>query len=180
MPRGFGFPAQTDVWATVRPFRPVAETGPPDFFLYLVGRLAPGATVEQSAAELTNYLRSNLALIPALLRGMTASAEAFDDELLGNVRPVIRVLMVASALVMLVALVNVGTLFLALGLTRRLELAVRLSLGAPPLRAVLLVFHDALVVAIAGALLGIAIAYGVVRLVVAFASTQLPRATPST
>jgi predicted permease len=176
MPRGFGFPAQTDVWATARPFRPVAETGPPDFYLYLVGRLAPGGTVEQSASELTNYLRSNLAVLPALLRGMTASAEAFDDELLGNVRPVIRLLMVASALVMLVALVNVGTLFLTLGLTKRLEFAVRLSLGATPVRVVLLVFNDALIVATAGAILGIAIAYGLVRLVVLFASTQLPRA----
>ena len=49
MPRGFGFPARTEAWATARPFRPVAETGPPDFYVYLVGRLAPGATVEQSA-----------------------------------------------------------------------------------------------------------------------------------
>ena len=39
MPRGFAFPAQTDVGATARPFRPVAETGPPDFYVYLVGRL---------------------------------------------------------------------------------------------------------------------------------------------
>ena len=45
MPRGFGFPAQTEVWPPARPFRPVAETGPPDFYVYLVGRLAPGATV---------------------------------------------------------------------------------------------------------------------------------------
>src|SRR4029453_12386098 len=121
MPRGFGFPAQTEVWATARPFRPVAETGPPDFYLYLVGRLAPDATVEQSATELTNYLRSNLALLPSMLRGMTASANAFDDDLLGDVRPVIRLLLVASALVMLVAIVNVGALFLALGLTKRQE-----------------------------------------------------------
>jgi hypothetical protein len=176
MPRGFGFPAQTEVWATARPFRPVAETGPPDFYVYLVGRLAPGATVEQSAAELTNYLRSNLALLPSTLRGMTASAETFDDDLLGDVRPVIRLLLVASALVMVVAIVNVGALFLALGLTKRQELAVRVSLGATPRRLLLLAFNDALLVAAAGAVFGIAIAYGVVRLVVSFASTQLPRA----
>lgn len=176
MPRGFGFPAQTEVWATARPFRPVAETGPPDFLVYLVGRLAPGATVEQSATELTNYLRSNDALLPTFLRGMTASAEALDDDLLGDVRPVIRLLLVASALVMLVAIVNVGALFLALGLTKRQELAVRVSLGATPRRVLLLAFGDALVVAAAGAVLGVAIAYGVVRVVVSFASTQLPRA----
>jgi putative ABC transport system permease protein len=176
MPRGFGVPAQTEVWATARPFRPVAETGPPDFYVYLIGRLAPGATVEQSASELTNYLRSNLALLPPPLRGMTASAEAFDDDLLGDVRPVIRLLLAASALVMLVAIVNVGALFLALGLTKRQELAVRVSLGATPGRLLLLAFNDALVVAAAGAVLGVAIAHGVVRLVVSFASTQLPRA----
>ncbi len=134
MPRGFGFPAQTEVWATARPFRPVAETGPPDFYVYLVGRLAPGATVDQSAAELTNYLQSNVAVLPMLLRGMTASAETFDDDLLGDVRPVILLLLLASALVMLVAIVNVGALFLALELTRRQELAVRVALGATPRR----------------------------------------------
>ena len=176
MPRGFAFPAQTDVWATARPFRPVAETGPPDFYVYLVGRLAPGATVEQSATELTNYLRSNDALLPTFLRGMTASAKALDDDLLGDVRPVIRLLLVASALVMLVAIVNVGALFLALGLTKRQELAVRVSLGATPRRLLLLALTDASIVATAGAVLGVAIAYGVVRLVVSFASTQLPRA----
>jgi putative ABC transport system permease protein len=111
MPRGLAFPAQTEVWATARPFRAVAETGPSDFYVYLVGRLAPGATVEQSASELTNYLVSNLALLPSWLRGMSASADTFEDDLLGDVRPVIRLLLVASALVMLVAIVNVGALF---------------------------------------------------------------------
>jgi putative ABC transport system permease protein len=107
---------------------------------------------------------------------MTASAEIFDDDLLGEVRPVIRLLSVASALVMLVAIVNVGALFLALGLTKRQELAVRVSLGATPARLLLLAFNDAFIVAAAGAVLGVAIAYGVVRLVVSFASSQLPRA----
>ena len=176
MPRGFGFPARTEVWATARPFRPVAETGPPDFYVYLVGRLAPGATVEQSAAELTNYLRNDLAVLPTTLRGMTASAETFDDDLLGDVRPVILLLLVASALVMLVAIVNVGALFLALELTRRQELAVRVALGATPRRLLVLALGDALIVTAAAAALGVAIAHGMVRVVVAFASTQLPRA----
>jgi putative ABC transport system permease protein len=176
MPRGFGFPARTDVWATARPFRPVSETLPADFYVYLVGRLAPGATVEQSASELTSYLGSNRAPLPEFLRGMTASAETFDDELLGEVRPIIHVLMGASALVLLVALVNVGTLFVTLGLSKQVELAVRRSLGATPVRMALLVANDALLVATAGAILGIAIAYGVVRLAVLFASNQLPRA----
>ena len=175
MPRGFGFPARTEVWATARPFRPVAETGPPDFHVYLVGRLAPGATVEQSAAELTNYLQSDLAELPTTLRGMTASAETIDDDLLGDVRPVILLLLAASALVMLVAIVNVGALFLALELTRGQELAVRVALGATRRRLLLLALGDALIVAGAAAALGVAIAHGVVRVVVAFASTQLPR-----
>jgi hypothetical protein len=65
---------------------------------------------------------------------------------------------------------------LALGLTKRQELVVRVSLGATPRRLLILAFNEALVVAAAGAVLGVAIAYGVVRLVVSFASTQLPRA----
>jgi putative ABC transport system permease protein len=176
MPRGFAVPSQTDVWAPARPFRPVAETAPVDFYVYLVGRLAPGATVEQSATELTNHLRSHDAQLPSFLRGMTASAKALDDDLLGEVRPVIRLLLVASALVMLVAIINVGALFLALGLTTRQERAVRVSLGATPWRVLLVALSDASIVAAAGAVLGVAIAYGVVRLVVASASTHLPRA----
>jgi putative ABC transport system permease protein len=175
MPRGFAVPDKTDVWATARPFRPVAETGPPDFFVYLVGRLAPGATIEQSASELTTYLRSHDARLPSFFRGMTASATALDDDLLGEVRPVIRLLLAASAFVMLLTIVNVGALFLALGLTKREEVAVRISLGATVRRLLFLALSDAAIVAAAGAVLGAAIAYGVVRLVVAFASTQLPR-----
>ena len=85
----------------------------------------------------------------------------------------ILLLLLASALVMLVAIVNVGALFLALELTRRQELALRVALGATPRRLVLLALGDALIVA--AAVLGVAIAHGVVRMVVAFASTQLPR-----
>ena len=84
MPRGFGFPAQTQVWATTRPFRPVAETGPPDFYVYLVGRLAPRRS-NSPRPTLRNYHRRNLALLPSTLRGLTASAETFDDDLLGDV-----------------------------------------------------------------------------------------------
>ena len=175
MPRGFGFPARTEVWATARPFRPVAETGSPDFYVYLVGRLAPGTTIYQSAAELSNYLQNDLAVLPMQLRGMTASAEALHDDLLGDVRPVILLLFVASALLMLVAIVNVGALFLARELTKRQELAVRVALGVTPRRLLLLALGDALIVAAAAAVLGVAIAHGVVTLVVAFASTQLPR-----
>ncbi len=64
------------MWATAQPLRPVAETGPPDFYLYLVGRLSPGATVEQSASALTYYLESNLAAPPMLLRGLLDFLEA--------------------------------------------------------------------------------------------------------
>lgn len=53
---------------------------------------------------------------------------------------------------------------------------MRVSLGATPRHLLLLAFNDGLIVAATGAVLGVAIAYGVVRLVVAFASTQLPRA----
>jgi putative ABC transport system permease protein len=176
MPRDFDFPARTEVWATVRPFREVAETGPPDFFVYLVGRLAPGATVEQSASELTNYLQSNLAQLPSALHGMTASTEPFDKYLLGDVRPVIRLLLVASALLLLVALVNVGALFLALELTRGQEIAVRVALGAAPRHLLLLALSTALIVAVLGGGVGVGVAYGTVKLVVAFASSQLPRA----
>ena len=175
MPRGFGFPAQTEVWATVRPFRSVAETGPPDFYVYLVGRLAPGATLDHSASELTTYLRSNLAVLPPTLRGMTASAEALATDLLGDVRPVILLLLLASVFVMLVAIVNVGGLFLALELTKRQDRAVRVALGATPRRLMLQALADPLIVAASGAVLGLAIAYGVVQVVTSFASTQLPR-----
>ena len=106
---------------------------------------------------------------------MTASAEALDDDLLGDVRPVILLLLAASALVMLVAIVNVGALFLARGLTRRQELAVRVALGATPRRLLLPALGEALIVAAAAAVLGVAMAHGVLRLVVAFASSQVPR-----
>ena len=175
MPRGFGFPARTDVWATARPFRPVAESGPPDFYVYLVGRLAPGATVDQSAAELTNYLQSDFAVLPVTLRGMAASATTFDEDLLGDVRPVILLLLVASSLVLLVAIINVGALFLAQEHARRHEFAVRVSVGGAPWRLLLSALADSLILTGMAACLGIAIAHGVVRLVVAFASTQLPR-----
>ncbi len=59
-----GIPSRTEVWATAQPLRPVAETGPPDFYVYLVGRLSPGATVEQPASALTYYLEATSRRLP--------------------------------------------------------------------------------------------------------------------
>ena len=146
----------------------------------MVARLAPGSTVEQARAE-----------VEAVSRRMRSEfEEAYDPgsnhrvalipfhEVLGErARLTLWLLMGAAAFVMIIAAANVANLTLMRGVRREHELVVRAALGAGVARLRRLLLAENLVLTLMGAVVGVVIAIGGVRLLTALAERYSPRAS---
>jgi predicted permease len=145
----------------------------------LFGRLAPGATLDASLAELQAVHRSMLTAHPEAYpkdANFQIEARKLRDQITAPARTVLLVLLGASALVFLIACSNVANLILARSVRREGELAIRASLGATraALRRTLLA--ESLVLCGAGAVLGVLIARPLVGMLARYASRFSVRA----
>jgi putative ABC transport system permease protein len=175
---GFDFPEPD-----VRLWRPLslAPRGEGSMSVFpALARLRPGATVEQAAAEGTAAARSQpRPMVADLLFGTGRPVEvrvvSLLDEVTAPVRPALLVLSAGVLLLLLIACANVAHLFLAHGLSRRRELAVRSALGAGRGRLVRQLLVEALVLSLAGGGLGLALASMLVGALPAVAPVGFPR-----
>src|SRR5262245_13001249 len=108
----------------------------------------------------------------------TAFAPSLDDEIRGSVRPAMWLLMGAVSFLLLIACVNVANLLLVRGDARLREMAVRTAIGAAPTRLVRQLFTESLVLAVLGAVLGLALSGGALRLLTSVDPTSLPPLSP--
>lgn len=162
---------RTDMWVPLSQFSTLSP-GPDRFnqrgisWLLWIARLKPGVTYDVAAADL-NRIESGLA--PAI--GRTPKVFRVTDGRRGatmgtaSLEPTLRLLLLASAIVLLVACGNVANLLLARGAERRRELAVRTALGASRLRVLRLFLIEA------GLIAGIAAVAGTVLAVVGASAT---------
>jgi len=144
-----------------------------------VARLAPGATIEQAATEVAAvYARMQRdhkeSYNPAL--NYRAAVVPFKQVLGERARLTLWLLMAAAAFVMIISAANVVNLTLMRGVRRQHELVVRAALGAGAARLRRLLLVENLMLTLMGAALGVVIARGGVRLLVAFAERYSPRA----
>jgi predicted permease len=163
-----------------------AKLVPPPFFGFGIGRLKPGVTIEQADADLERLLPVWIDSFP--FPGGVSGKEVYLDtwkikpalrplkaDVLGNIGDVLWVVMAMIALVLVIACANVANLLLVRGEQRRRELAVRAALGAGSWRIARGLLAESLLLALGGGLLGIAVAYGVLALLIRLAPPQLPR-----
>ena len=161
---------ETDVWAKMVPdFRWMRMRG--NKFLDLVGRLKPGVTHEQAEQELTAILHRG----PGESPEVSVHLVPLKDDLTGNVRSQLQMVMAAVSLVLLIACANVAYLLLARSSRRRPEIALRVSLGAGKGRLMRQFITENLILATLGGIAGLVIAVGGVRLFERVGS--LPRST---
>jgi predicted permease len=151
--------SSTDIWV---PLVPSASTG-----LALIARLKPGVSIEQARAEMTVLYRFTIeeranASKDPLVRQLKIEIEPAGAGLSSLrdhfARPLL-VLMAVVGLVLLIACTNVAGLLLARGAARQREMTVRASLGAGRLRLMSQALTECLLLAGAGALLGVFLAY---------------------
>ena len=145
----------------------------------MVARLAPGATLEQAKIEVAGvYERAQKEFKDAYDPGShyRVAVIPFKDALGERARLTLWLLMAAAGFVLIISAANVVNLTLMRGVRRQQELVVRAALGAGLLRLRRLLLVENLVLAFMGAILGVIIAIGGVKLLISLAERYSPRA----
>jgi putative ABC transport system permease protein len=145
----------------------------------MIARLAPGATVEQARTEIKTIRERVQNAYPEAYdknSGYKVTVTPFQEVLGEKARLTLWLLMGAAAFVMIISCANVANLTLMRGVRREQELVVRAALGAGAARLRRLLLAENLVLAFGGAVLGLIIAVGGVKLLVALAQRYSPRA----
>ena len=144
--------------------------------LYAVGRLKPGATVEQAADELHGIAvaMTNEGLYPKQMQFDTVVL-SLTDEVVGSVRRAIWLLFGAVAFLLLIACANVANLLLARAEGRQREIAVRAALGASGFRVMRQLLTESLVLTGIATAAGLALAFAGVRFVGWWNPASIPR-----
>ena len=140
-----------------------------------VGRLKPGVTLSQMQADLDATYEQLRAEYPEENAGIGASGSFFIDQVLGGIRPALYVIAGAVALVLLIACANVANLLLGRASSRHRELALRLALGARRGRIIRQLLTESVLLSAIGGALGIALAWGGVKVLLTLRPTNLPR-----
>jgi predicted permease len=145
--------------------------------LDIVGRLAPGATPAQAESEIGGIAQRIEEQYPSYSRDWRVRVVPLHEATVQNVRLRLFVLFGAVGILLLVACANVATLMLNRAATRQSELAIRLSLGATPIRILRQVLTESVVLAIVGGTLGVLLALWGTAIFVSFvpAGLGLPR-----
>jgi putative ABC transport system permease protein len=172
MPEDFQIPAGAQVWTALGPELAGADNVRA---MYALGRLAPGATVENAVAELSTIARNE-----ELKNGMTNTSMAvvatpLMTHLLGPARPALLAIAGASVALLLIACANAAALLLVHGAGRRREVAVRFALGARRLQIVRQLFWESIMLSLIAGVVGLGLAYVSFDAIVSFAPIEVPR-----
>jgi putative ABC transport system permease protein len=143
--------------------------------LVVVGRLRRGISLAAARAELDAIGRGLELSNPALDRGWGPSLFSLQDELVGDVRQSLLVLLGAVGLLLGIACANVANLLLARASSRRKEIAIRTALGATRLGIALDLLGESVVLGVAGGVLGTLLARLAISLLKYFGPAAIPR-----
>lgn len=153
------------------------------WFLSGIGRLAPGATVGGARRTSTAVMQAWAATMPGIVgpgvdprrTRMATIVEPLRTAIVGDSRKPLEVLQAAVALMLLIAIANVATLLSSRLAARRAELALRAALGATRGRIVRQLLTESVVLGLSGGAMGVALAWGLVHLLVGSPVVALPR-----
>jgi putative ABC transport system permease protein len=183
MPRGFNFPLtiptsispptrQMQFWIALlaNPAR-AARDG---VTAITIGRLRPGVTTEQAHADISGIAARLAGEFPLTNGGRGVKVTSLYDAVLGKSQGAMWTVLLATGLVVLIACANIANLLLARSASRGRETAVRVALGAGAGQLALQSFAEALVLAGAGAVIGVALAWASRGLLIGLAPEDLP------
>ncbi len=174
MPESFYFPNRTTkLWTAMR-WEPQNFQVRLDTYVYPIGRLAAGVSEEQARAEMDAIGRQIAREFPEELARSTVRVMPLRNDVTPQSKLMLKVLLIASICVLLIACTNLANLGIARAMLRRRELAVRTALGAGRERLLRQMLTESAVVALAGSALGVVLAYAVLPLLVRLVPTSLP------
>jgi putative ABC transport system permease protein len=180
MPEDFRIPAGAQVWVALAPTLSAGAAAQGWQVegvraMYAIGRLAPGATVENAVAELSTIARNEELKNGMTNTSMSVMATPLTTHLLGPARPALFAIAGASVALLLIACANAAALLLVHGTGRRREIAVRFALGARRLQIVRQLLSESIVLSLIAGVLGVGLAYVSFDAIVSFAPIEVPR-----
>lgn len=175
MPPGVSFPLDADAWLPLGFSEDELRTQRGAMYLTVIGRLAPGRSMDQATADLQTIATSLAAAYPRTNAGRTVALQPLRDAVVGDIRPALLMVLAAAGIVLLVVSVNVAGLVLTRALGRSHDAALRAALGAAPWRLLRGAMAEALVLAAAGGVAGVFLAWaGVRRIATLDLATRVP------
>src|SRR5215469_14144108 len=140
------------------------------------GRLSPGLTLPQGQAEM-NEIARNLALAyPEADSGKSITLVSMKEDIVGNVQPLLYLLLAAVGFLLLIACANIANLLLARAVGRSREFAIRTALGASRARMIRQLLTESVLLAGLGGVLGFALAFWGTKAILKGLPAALPRA----
>jgi putative ABC transport system permease protein len=155
-----------------------------NFSFSAIARLKPGVTIAEATADVARMIPISLTRFPPFPGGnakmfeearLGPNVRSLKDDLVGDVKTVLWVLMGTIGMVLLIACANVANLLLVRADSRQQELAIRAALGAGSRRIARELLLESVTLGLMGGLVGLALAFGALRLLVALAPGNLPR-----
>jgi predicted permease len=183
MPRDFEFPLnpgqlnRSVLWVPMSFTQEELVQGAGSWNYQMVGRLKPGVTAaqaEQDAGHVAQEITRNFPAFMSSLR-IHAVVRPLQEDTVKEARPLVRTLFLAVAVVLFIACANLAGLLLVRVIRRRREISVRLALGASAAAIVRQSLVEALILSVAGGLLGLVLASLALRVGVSFLPETLPR-----
>ncbi len=179
MPPKFKFPAWAELWVPLAwSNEKRAVRGNHNYMV--IGRLKPEVAVQQAKADLSAISLRLEQQYPEDDKGWGATVVPLREEISGDVRPALLVLLGAVAFVLLIACANVANLVLAKTLARKKEIAIRTSLGASRAAVLRQILAETLLLSLAGGALGLFLARFCITLIQKFLTDRLPSSTEIT
>jgi putative ABC transport system permease protein len=169
-PRDFDTPHGGDFW-----FSQQLDKDDINHFFDGFMRLKPGATLEQANAEMAPIMKGLERDFPQADLNRAYVTKSLVASVVGDLGPILIIVMSATGLLLLLGCVNVANLLLARGAARAREMAVRVAIGAPRSRIVRQLLTESAVLSFAGAAIGLLLAFIGVRALLALGASKLPR-----
>jgi putative ABC transport system permease protein len=169
-PREFDTPHGANFWFQI-PLDPKGVGHNLEGFM----RLKPGTTIDRARSEMAGVMASVARDFPASALARVYVVRPLVESIVGELGPILVVVLSATGLLLVLACVNVTNLLLARGAVRAREMAVRVALGAGRGRIVRQLLTESMLIATAGGIVGVFAAYAFVRLLLTIGASQLPR-----